>query len=72
LILDGTVESFVSVFTNANEFPLVGSEFQELIALSLELALMTILYSGCATWNDVEIEEKSFDGMIGEGERRRS
>jgi hypothetical protein len=30
LILDGTKESFVSVLTNASEFSLVGSEFQDL------------------------------------------
>jgi hypothetical protein len=68
LILDGTEERFVSIILNANEFFLVGSEFRELLKLSLELALMTILHSECAMWDDVKSEEKSFDGMIGEGE----
>jgi hypothetical protein len=41
--------------------------FQELLTLSLELPLTTILQARCATWNDVKVEEKSFDGMTGEG-----
>jgi hypothetical protein len=64
LILDSTEESFVPVYMDANEFFLVSREFQELFTLSLELALTTILHSGCTTWNDVEIKEESFDGMI--------
>jgi hypothetical protein len=67
LILDGIEESFVPILLNTNEFLLIGNEFQELLTLSLELALTTILHSGCAMWDDVKIEEVSFDGMIREG-----
>jgi hypothetical protein len=56
----------LSILSNTNEFPLVGSEFQELLTLSLELALKTTLHAGCATCDDVKIEEESFHGMIGE------
>jgi hypothetical protein len=64
LVLDSTEESFVSVFANASEFFLIGREFQELIALSLEFALPIVLHARYATWNDVEVKEESFDGMI--------
>jgi hypothetical protein len=58
LILDGTEESFVSIHSNTKEFFLVSSGFQELVALSLELALTTILHAECTTWDDVKIEEE--------------
>jgi hypothetical protein len=47
LVLDSTEESFVSVFTDADEFFLVDGEFLELFTLGLELTLTTILHSGC-------------------------
>jgi hypothetical protein len=57
LILGGTEESFVSILSNTNEFHFVGSEFRELLTLSLELAFTIILHTECATLNASRTKE---------------